>query len=210
MKLFTYFRSSSSYRVRIALNLKGVRWRSEHVHLVRGEQHNHSYLARNPQGRVPALEAAGKTMTQSTAIIEYLEETVPEPPLLPTDPGERAHVRSMVGLVACDIQPLNNLQVLKYLKDPLGHDQETVNTWYRHWIERGFAAMEKMVADSRGRFCHGDTPGMADVFLVPQVWNARRFEVDMSAFPHLAAIDAACAELPAFRDAAPENQPDAE
>jgi len=209
MKLYTYFRSSSSFRVRIALNLKGVAYESVFVHLVKGEQSSESYKAKNPMGLVPALEVDGEVLSESVAIIEYLDEMHPAPALLPEDAIARAHVRAMVNVIACDIQPLNNLAILKYLKDPLGKTQADVDQWYTHWIERGFTAMEQMVSQHGGKYCFGDTVTLADVFLVPQMWNGRRFNADMTAYPNLERVEKALYELEAFQDALPENQLDA-
>jgi maleylacetoacetate isomerase/maleylpyruvate isomerase len=196
MKLYDYFRSSAAYRVRIALNLKGLAYERHEVHLVRdgGEHLKADYRVINPQARVPALELdSGTILTQSPAILEWIEETHPEPPLLPADPILRARVRAVAAIVACDIHPVNNLGVLKYLRGQLGHDQETVNGWYRHWIEEGFRAIESLVEGEP--FCFGDRPSLADVALVPQVYNARRFNVPLDPFPKIARIDAACAAL---------------
>ncbi|HWP94551.1 MAG TPA: maleylacetoacetate isomerase [Gammaproteobacteria bacterium] len=213
MILYTYFRSSASYRVRIALNLKGIAAEYRFVHLVRdgGEQHKPEYRRLNPQGRVPALVVDGRTLTQSLAIIEYLEETHPEPALLPGDPLGRARVRALAHTVASDIQPLGNLAVLQYLERELGIDQARREAWARHWIAQGFTALETLLAgDERtGRFCHGDAPTLADVCLVPQMFNARRMGLDLTPYPTLVRIDAECRKLEAFARAAPENQPDA-
>lgn len=212
MKLHGYFRSSTSYRTRIALNLKGLDWAHAGVHLVRGEDRSDAYLALNPQGLVPALELdGGGVLTQSLAIIEYLEETHPEPPLLPAEPLARARVRSLSLQIACDIHPLNNLRVLKYLRSEFGQDDEGVNRWYRHWVVEEFNSLEQRLAHdgATGTYCHGDSITLADVCLVPQVYNAERFQVDMAPYPTIARIHAACQQLPAFADAAPENQPDA-
>lgn len=214
MKLYTFFRSSASYRVRIALNLKRLQYEHVPVHLRRGggEQFSPTYRAINPQGLVPALEDDGHVLSQSLAIIEYLEERYPEPPLLPRDPAHRATVRSMALAVACEIHPLQNLRVLGYLRNVLQHSEEEVNAWYRHWVESGLVALEQMVraVPNRGAFCFGHAPSLADLCLVPQLYNARRFACDLSACPTLLQIDEACRALPAFIDAAPENQPDAE
>lgn len=208
MKLYTYFRSSSSFRVRIGLNLKGIAYEPVFVHLAEGKQRAEDHLARNPQGLIPVLEDGEVTIGQSTAIFEYLEETHPKPALLPTDPVERAVVRQMVNLVACDIQPLNNLKVLKYLNNELGHSKEEIDTWYRHWITLNFAALEALVMEHGKGYCFGSTVTMADCFFIPQIWNARRFDTDLSGFPNLLKIETALYKLEAFDKALPENQPD--
>jgi len=214
MKLYTFFRSSASYRVRIALNLKGLEYERAPIHLRRGggEQFSPDYKAKNPQALVPTLEDGGRLFTQSLAIIEYLEEIYPEPPLLPKDPTDRATVRAMALAVACEIHPIQNLRVLSYLRSELKHSEAEANRWAQYWIGLGFAALEQMVltAPQRGKFCFGDAPSLADLCLVPQVANARRFGCDLSSYPTLARIDAHCSTLPAFVKAAPENQPDAE
>lgn len=213
MQLYGYFRSSATYRARIALNLKGIEYRLMVCHLRKGEQRDPAYLALNPQGLVPALATDdGAVLTQSLAIIEYLDETHPQPPLLPDDPIGRARVRSLAQLIACEMHPLNNLRVLKYLKAPLGHDQSTIDAWYRYWVAAGFDALEQRLAGeaATGAFCHGDRPTLADVCLVPQVTNARRFDCDLEPYPTIRRIDAACLELAPFQAAAPERQPDAE
>lgn len=210
LQLFDYFRSSAAYRVRIALNLKGIDAEQRCVHLLNngGEHKSEAYQSINPQGLVPALRLpGGDVLTQSLAILEYLEETHPLPAILPADPIERATVRAMALSVACDIHPLNNLRVLDYLKSQLGHGQEQVGAWYSHWITTGFTALEQMIADTP--FCHGSEPGIADICLVPQVFNARRFDVDLTPFPKIASVDARCARLAAFADAHPDRQPDA-
>lgn len=209
MKLYTYYRSSSSFRVRIGLNLKGIPYQPVFVHLAEGKQREADHLSRNPQGLVPVLEDGDVTIGQSVAIFEYLEETHPKPPLLPADPVERAVVRQMVNLVACDIQPLNNLKVLKYLNYPMGHPKEEIDNWYRHWIGLNFTALEALVAGHGKGYCFGDTVTMADCFFIPQIWNARRFGTDLSGFPNLLKIEAALYKLEAFDKALPENQPDA-
>ncbi len=213
MKLYTYFRSSAAYRVRIALALKGLTPQSVPVHLLRagGEQKLPGFLALNPQGLVPALENGGDLMTQSLAICEYLEETHPSPSLLPVDSVARARVRALVLSIACEIHPLNNLRVLNYLTGTLLITEEQKASWYRHWIEIGFAALEIQLArdSATGIFCHGGSPGLADVFLIPQMTNARRYDVDLTRYPTLLRIDTLCRTLPAFIAAAPENQPDA-
>ncbi|MCZ6562472.1 MAG: maleylacetoacetate isomerase [Deltaproteobacteria bacterium] len=214
MKLYTFFRSSASYRVRIALNLKGLDYEQLPIHLRRGggEQWTSEYKAINPQGLVPTLEDGGRSFPQSLAIIEYLEERYPEPPLLPGDPAGRATVRGMALTIACEIHPLQNLRVLNYLRNELKLEEADVNRWARHWITLGLLALEQMVppVQKRGRFCFGDAPSLADVFLMPQLYNARRFGCDLSGIPSLVKIEANCGALPAFSKAAPENQPDAE
>ncbi|HEV2188587.1 MAG TPA: maleylacetoacetate isomerase [Stellaceae bacterium] len=210
MKLYGFSRSSAAFRVRIALNLKGLAYEDGFIHLRRGEQRGPEFLAVNPQGLVPALEADGHTLIQSMAIIEYLDETHPEPPLLPRDPAGRARVRALAEIVACDIHPINNLRVLRYLHGPLGHDQAAIETWYNHWIATGFEAFERLLAaDKRsGVFCHGDTPGIADIALVPQAVNSERYKLDLSPYPTIARIYANCMRLEAFSAAHPDNQPD--
>ena len=211
LKLYSYFRSSAAYRCRIALNLKGLAHDSAFVHLIKdGGQHTKpAYRALNPQALLPTLEHDGRVITQSLAIMEYLDEIHPKPSLLPGDAAQRAQVRAFALAIACDIHPLNNLRVLSYLKSPLGHDQATVDTWYRHWVETGLAACEALLPATPTRFCFGDQPTLADACLVPQIYNARRFTADLSAMPRLVAIDAACNALSAFAQAAPEAQPDA-
>jgi maleylacetoacetate isomerase len=208
MILYGYAMSSASYRVRIALALKGIEVTTLTKQLRRGEQRAQDFLAVNPQGFVPVLSLDdGATLAQSLAIIEYLDEMYPQPPLLPATPIERARVRAMSLLIACDIHPLNNLRVLQYLEGSLGAAQGVRDAWYRHWIEVGCAALEELLArdPSRGRFCHGDAPSLADVCLVPQVFNARRYSVNLAPFPRVVAIDAACRELATFASAAPEK-----
>ena len=212
MKLYDYFRSSAAYRVRIALNFKGLEADREFVHLLKAQQRADAYLALNPQGLVPALVTdQGAVLTQSLAIIEWLEETRPEPPLLPGPALARARVRSIALAIACDIHPINNLRVLNYLTNTLGVANEQKNGWYRYWIDTGFEALEQRLAreSETGRFCHGDLPTLADVCLVPQVANAHRYKMDLSPYPTITRIDAACQALPAFAAAAPEKQPDA-
>lgn len=213
MKLHNYFRSSTSYRVRIALALKGLAYDYVAYHLRKGEQRGAAYLALNPQGLVPTLETDdGALLPQSLAIVEYLDELQPDPPLLPATPLERARVRSLAYAVACDIHPVNNLRILRYLVDPLGHDAVVQGEWFRHWVAVEFAALERRLAEEpqTGRFCHGDSPGLADICLVPQVVNGRRFDCDMTPYPTIRRIHEACMTLPAFAEAAPEHQPDAE
>ena len=212
-KLYTYWRSTAAYRVRIALNLKGVEYTSLPVHLIRdgGEQHTPEFRQRNPQGLVPVLSDNGTDINQSLAIIGYLDETRPQPPLLPPAPVERARVRSLATMIACDIHPICNLRVLQYLGGELGIDDDQRNGWIHHWIGQGFAAIETRLSgdDATGTYCHGEKPGLADICLVPQVYNADRFECDMNPYPTIRRIQTACLELAEFRDAAPENQIDA-
>lgn len=211
MKLYSYFRSSAAYRARIALNLKGLSYETVAVHLIKDGGHNRrpDYRAINPQMRVPALITdSGDTLIQSIAIIEYLDETHPEPPLLPKDPVARAKVRGLAELIACDIHPLNNTSPLRYLKRELGQEQSAIDAWYHHWVLEGFEALEALIAP--GPYAYGNAVTLADVCLVPQVANARRLKVPLEKFPKIVAIDAACMKLPAFDRARPENQPDAE
>jgi maleylacetoacetate isomerase len=211
VKLYGYFRSSAAYRVRIALNLKDLRYEQQSVHLTRngGWQWSEEYRAVNPQKRVPALALdSGEILLQSLAIIEYLDEVHPQPPLLPAEPVARAQVRAVSQIIACDIHPLNNTSALNYLKGPLKHDQAAVDDWYRHWVAQGFEAVEALLRP--GPYAFGANVTIADVCLVPQIFNARRFKVDISQYPKIAAVDAACLKLPAFEKARPENQPDAE
>ena len=210
MKLHTYFRSSAAYRVRIALNLKGLPYEAVPVHLVKNEQQSAEYRAKNPSALVPSFEDGDATITQSMAIIEYLEETHPKVALLPGDALGRARVRELAMMIGCDIHPVNNLRVLRYLVRTLGIDDDAKNAWYRHWIAEGFGALETQLARGAGRFCVGDAPTIADCFLVPQVYNAQRFGIDLAPYPNIVRIDAACAELPAFIAAHPSQQPDAE
>ena len=214
MKLYTFFRSSASYRVRIALNLKGISYEQAPIHLRRagGEQLTAAYKAINPQALVPALEDGGRILTQSLAIIEYLEEKYPNRSLLPKDPADKALVRSMALVIACEVHPIQNLRVLQYVKREYNQSDEQVNRWARHWIDLGLAALEQMIVAQakRGRFCFGDSPTLADICLVPQLGNARRFGCDLSRYPAIMEIEKNCTALPAFADAAPERQPDAE
>jgi maleylpyruvate isomerase len=211
VKLYSYFRSSAAYRVRIALNLKGLPYEMEAIHLTKdgGCQHSPQFRALNPQERVPALQVAnGNVLTQSLAIIEYLDEIHPEPALLPADAPARAHVRAIAQIVACDIHPLNNLMVLQYLKRQMKHEQADIDTWYHHWVIQGFTSIEAMIAP--GPYACGSQVTLADVCLIPQVFNARRLKVPLDTFPKIVAVESACLKLAAFDKARPENQPDAE
>ena len=214
MKLYTFFRSSASYRVRIALNLKGLAYEQAPIHLRRdgGEQLSAAYRVINPQALVPALEDGGRIMTQSVAIIEYLEEKHPKPPLLPLDPADKALVRSMAMIIACEVHPIQNLRVLNHVKKEYGQTDEQVNRWAQHWIDLGLSALETMItaAPSRGKFCFGNSPTLADICLVPQLGNARRYGCDLAKYPAILEIEKNCMALAAFADAAPEKQPDAE
>jgi len=211
--LYGYWRSTAAWRVRIALNLKGIAWTSRTVHLLRdgGEQRRPEYLRLNPQGLLPALAIDGQLLTQSLAIIEYLEETRATPALLPADAAGRVRVRSLAQLVAGDLHPLNNLRVLQYLDTHMGAGEAQRQAWYRHWVRVGLDALETRLArePQTGRFCHGDAPGLADCCLVPQLYNARRYDCPLEACPTLLRIEAACGELDAFQAAMPERQPDA-
>jgi maleylacetoacetate isomerase len=211
VKLYTYFRSSAAYRVRIALNLKGLQYDMVPVHLTKegGQQRKPEFQKVNPQMRVPALEmSSGDVLTQSLAIIEYLDDIEPEPPFLPADALERAYVRALAQIVACDIHPLNNLMTLQYLKRMLKHEQAEIDTWYHHWVIEGFKALEQMLKP--GPYAYGPHVTLADICLVPQVFNARRLKVPLDVFPNIVAVEQVCLQLPAFDKARPENQPDAE
>lgn len=213
LKLYGYWRSSAACRVRIALNLKGLDYEQVPVHLIRdgGEQHAPDYALTHPQKLVPVLQHGERKVRQSLAIMEYLEELWPDPPLLPLAARDRARVRALALLIACDIHPLNNLRVLQYLEREWNAPQPERDEWVRHWIAEGFRAFEAMLVEdlSRGAFCEGDSPGIADCCLVPQVYNARRFGVDLEPFPMIRRIEAECLALPAFDAARPERQPDA-
>lgn len=209
MILHGYWRSGTSYRTRIALNLKRLTYDQIGVDLRTGAQKSDTFLALNPQGLVPALETDGAVLTQSPAILEWLEEAHPEPPLLPADPVARAHVRAMAAVVACDIHPLNNLRVLKALRETFGADQDVVDAWAGRWITAGFEALEALIARHGDGWCFGETPGLADCCLVPQIYSARRFNTPLDAFPRILSIEAAAAAHPAFQAAHPDRQPDA-
>ena len=211
MKLYTYFRSSAAFRVRIALNLKGLKYEPVFVHLAKGEHRQPQYASVNPQALLPTLELHdGTRLTQSLAIIEWLEEKHPAPPLLPNEAFARARVRSLAYLVACEIHPLNNLRVLQHLKRALGQSQEQIDTWYRHWIADGLAKLEAELAGSSGKFCHGDSPTIADCCLVPQIFNAKRYNSDLAPYPKTVRVFENCMKLEAFDRAQPSKQPDAE
>jgi maleylpyruvate isomerase len=211
MKLYSYFRSSASYRVRIALNLKGVAYDQSFVHLLKAEQSSAEFLRVNPAGLVPALEDGGKALVQSLAIMEYLDETQPGPKLLPGSATDRAYVRAFSQIVACEIHPLNNLRVLNHLRKAYGKSEDEIKEWYRHWIADGFAMMESYLAKEakHGRFCLGDTPTMADCCLVPQVYNAQRYKCDLAPYPTVMRINEECLKLEPVKRAMPEAQPDA-
>jgi maleylacetoacetate isomerase len=208
IKLYDYFRSSAAFRVRIALNLKNLPFEKIPIHLVNngGEQHSEQYRSLNPQELVPALEVDNQIITQSLAILEYLEEQYPEPALLPKDAVQRAHVRQIALAIATDTHPLNNLRVLQYLTNTLNVTEEQKNTWYQHWIAKGFVALEQWLKNTAGLFCFGDTPTLADVCVIPQVFNAYRFNCDVAPYPTLVKIFNHCKELPAFKNAWPEEK----
>jgi maleylpyruvate isomerase len=210
--LYGYFRSSAAFRVRIALNLKSITAELHPLHLLKDQHLSEAYRALNPQQLVPALVHAGQTIAQSLAIIEYLDEIRPDPPLLPRDAAGRARVRQIALSVACDVHPLNNLRVLRYLRHALHADDEARHGWQQHWIAAGFDALEAFLKNSggTGRFCHGDSPSLADVCLIPQMANARRIQMELADYPTLLRIEEAAYQLPAFVQARPENQPDAE
>ena len=210
--LHNFFRSSTSFRVRAALNLKGLHYDYVSYALRKGEQRDADHLSLNPQGLVPTLETPQGPLAQSLAIIEWLDETTPQPPLLPSDPWGRARVRSLAHAVALDIHPVNNLRVLTYLTETFGADEEAVATWFRHWVSQAFAALEQRLSrePETGTFCHGETPGLADLCLAGQVINNRRFSISLADTPTIQRIFDACMALPSFEAAAPNNQPDAE
>jgi len=211
MKVYGYFRSSAAFRLRIAMNLKGLEYETELVNLQAGDQLSDAYRRVNPQGRVPSLVDGDAVLVQSLAIIEYLDETRPRPPLLPGDALGRARVRGIANLIACDIHPLNNLAVLQYLTGTLGASAEQRDAWYRHWVKEGLDAVEALLAASpdTGVYCHGDAPGLADICLVPQIFNAKRFDCELGGNPTVMRVFEACMKLPAFDDAQPAKQPEA-
>lgn len=218
MRLHGFHRSGTSYRVRIALNLKGIAYDTVPVSLTRGEHHREPFRSLNPQGLVPVLECEDRVFIQSVAILEYLEERFPSPPLLPADMAGRARVRAMAALVGCDIHPINNLRVLNYLRAELHQDEEGVRRWTQRWIADGFAALDTLLASGTqsggvpagtAAFCHGAAPTLADVYLMPQIYSARRFGVDLAAYPRITAIEKECGALEAFAAAHPDRQPDA-
>ena len=212
MILHGYYRSSASFRVRIALALKGIAYENAFLHLRKGEQKAEAFRAINPHGLIPVLEEGGVVLTQSLAIIEYLDETHPDPAFLPATPADRAYVRALAQSIACDIHPIDNLRVLNYLREYFGADETAIGNWYNHWIGTGFAGLETtLTADPRtGTFCYGDTPGLADILLVPQVVNAANYKLDMTSFPTISRIFDSCMTLPAFANAHPRAQADAE
>ena len=212
IELYGYFRSSAAYRCRIAFNLKGVEPSHRFVHLRRGDQRSEAFLATNPQGLVPMVVAEGEALTQSLAIIEWLDETHPEPPFLPDDPLKRARVRAFALSIACDIHPLQNLRVLKYLKSALGQEQDAIDAWCRHWVGGGLEACERTLASGAagGPYCFGERPSLADIVLAPQLFSARRFGVDLGALPRLSALERTYDAAPAFAAAHPSRQPDFE
>lgn len=211
MKLYNYWRSGTSHRTRIALNLKGLSYEYVAVNLVKDAHLGDDYKAVNPQQLVPALETGSETLIQSPAIIEWLEEKYPDPPLLPPDPQRRAHVRALAAIIGCDIHPVNNRRILEYLRHTFGANDDAINAWCGNWISAGFDAYEALLAADarRGRFSHGDAPTIADVYLIPQIESARRFKVDLTRWPLIAEVEKACMELEAFQKAAPRQQPDA-
>jgi len=211
MKFYGYFRSSAAFRLRIAMNLKGLDYDFELINLQAGDQSGAAFKKINPQGRVPALDTGSDILVQSLAIIEYLDELHPEPALLPADALGKAKVRGISNIISCDIHPLNNLAVLNYLWDRLGADEAARTEWYQHWVKEGFEGVEAILSESpeTGRFCYGDTPGLADICLVPQVFNAQRFDCPLDIYPTISRIFETCMEQPAFADAHPMKQPEA-
>ena len=212
LKLYGYFRSSASYRVRIALAMKGLDYEQASIHLAKGRQYTPEFSGLSPQNLVPVLDHDGQRFYQSLAIIEYLDEKFPNPPFVPADASARSRVRSLALLIACEIHPLNNTRVLAYLTETLKISDEQKNTWYSHWVTLGFTALERRLATEKqtGRFCHGNSPGLADIALVPQVANANRFKVNLEAFPTIRRINEQCLGLEPFKKAMPQNQPDVE
>jgi len=209
LKLYSYYRSGTSYRTRLALNYKGIAYEQAPVDLKAGAQGEPAYLGLNPQGLVPALETPEGLLTQSPAILEWIEETVPEPPLLPADPFSRARVRAVAAIIGCDTHPIQNLRVLKRLMSDHGTDQDAAQGWARHWIAKGFEAVEALIAAEPGPFCFGETPTLADLYIRPQVYNAERFGLDMASYPRIKGAAEAVDAVPALADAHPSKQPDA-
>ncbi len=209
LTLYSYYRSGTSYRVRMALNFKNVRYIQKPVNLKAGEQHGEVYRTLNPQGLLPALETPDGLLTQSPAILEWIEETHPAPALLPAGAHERAKVRTVAAIIGCDTHPIQNLRILKYLKNELGQDQAAVDAWSQHWIVEGFNAVERLIQQAKGPFAFDETPTLADIYILPQIYNAHRFGLDLKPYPRIRDIEAACEDLPAFRQAHPSRQPDA-
>lgn len=209
LTLYSYYRSGTSYRVRLALNYKGVTYEQKPVNLKAGEQHGEAYRRLNPQGLLPALETPDGLLTQSPAILEWIEETHPDPALLPAGTHERAKVRAAAAVIGCDTHPIQNLRILKYLKTGLDQDQAAIDAWSRHWIAEGFNAVEQMIRQAAGPFAFGEKPTLADIYILPQIYNAHRFGLDLKPYPRIRDIEAACADIPAFRAAHPSRQPDA-
>lgn len=209
LTLYSYYRSGTSYRVRLALNYKGVTYEQKPVNLKAGEQHGEAYRRLNPQGLLPALETPDGLLTQSPAILEWIEETHPDPALLPAGTHERAKVRAAAAVIGCDTHPIQNLRILKYLKTGLDQDQAAIDAWSRHWIAEGFNAVEQMIRQAARPFAFGEKPTLADIYILPQIYNAHRFGLDLKPYPRIRDIEAACADIPAFRAAHPSRQPDA-
>lgn len=208
LTLYSYYRSGTSYRVRMALNYKGIAYEQTPVNLKEGDQHGPVYRRLNPQGLLPALQTSDGLLTQSPAILDWIEETHPEPALLPAGAHDRAKVRAAAAIIGCDTHPIQNLRILKYLKNELGQDQAAVDAWSQHWIAEGFNAVERLIQQTKGPFAFGETPTLADIYILPQIYNAHRFGLDLKPYPRLRDIEGACEGVPAFRDAHPSRQPD--